>query len=271
MTEIIEAYYQEHKAVFNEKFQIVLESFDVEAIHKMRTSTKRLRALFLLIESLTEKKFKAKKQLNKIRTLFKFAGKIREIQIEKQRVIEYETLLDQNYPEYFEYLKQREHQEISRFLKHLPGYTKRKHILNEKKILNTINSLPKEKIKKQTEKYIQSKQSIIASLISKHESNHRIHANRTHIKQVYYLYDILAHLTSFEKIMGINKERLREIEQYFGTWHDLVNSPVYMNAFFRTKKFTGENKYGDLKKRIAEERRKMRKEITKNLYVEMQV
>lgn len=61
MAEIIKAYYLEHKIIFEENFKIVLDNFDVEAIHKMRTSTKRLRALFLLIEFLTENHFKAKK------------------------------------------------------------------------------------------------------------------------------------------------------------------------------------------------------------------
>ncbi len=271
MTGLIKTYYEEHNAVFNEKFQIALEGFDMEAIHKMRTSTKRLRALFILIEFLTDKKFKAKKQLKKIRSLFKFAGMIRELQIEKQLITEHETILDENFQEYLEYLTQREHKEISRFLKHLPALKNRKNIINSDKVLKAIDSVPEHKAKSRTLAFISDKEKEISSIKSKPDSNHRIHSNRTHLKQVYYLHEILIHMSEREKILGISALRLREMEQYLGKWHDLVNSPVYMNAFFKTRRYKGEEKYKILKKRIADDRKKMRQEIVKSFYPELKV
>ncbi len=65
MSELIKAYYLEHKAIFDEKFNQVLVGFSADAIHKMRTSTKRLRALFQLVQVLSGKKFKARNILKK--------------------------------------------------------------------------------------------------------------------------------------------------------------------------------------------------------------
>ena len=237
MTEIIRAYYQEHKSVFEENFIMVLDNFNIEAIHKMRTSTKRLRALFILIAFLSEKKFKEKKQLKKIRTLFKYSGRIREIQIEQQLVLNYQSILDQDYRTYLEYLKQREHREIARFLKYLPSHKTGKSILKDDKITKTINRLPKDTIEKRAIDFVNEKENKIRELISKPASNHRIHSNRTHLKQLYYLFEILTHLIKAKKLLNMTNERIREIEQYFGEWHDLVNSPIYMNAFFNTKNF----------------------------------
>ncbi|MCF8369161.1 MAG: CHAD domain-containing protein [Bacteroidales bacterium] len=263
---MIRDYFKEHFTLFNENFQIVKDSFEVEAIHKMRTSTKRLRALFVLVENLTDAKFKSKKQLKHIRALFKFAGKIREIQIEQQIVADYGILLNETYPEYIEYLKQREHLEISRFARHLTVHNKRAHLLNEQKILKAIEKIPSENVQARSQNFIQNKQKAISLLIKSPASNHRIHTNRTHIKQLYYLYEILIYLSKQVTIIGLDIERLREIEQYFGTWHDLVNSPLYMNAFFNSKKYNGEEKYRVLKKRIAEDRLIMRNEIVRNIY-----
>lgn len=271
MTENIRAYYEEHKTVFNENFHQVLASFDMEAIHKMRTSTKRLRALFILLKFLSEEKFNEKEQLKKIRSLFKYGGNIREIQIEKQLVLTYQEILQSNFSEYTEYLSQREHKEIAKFLKHLPAFSEREHILNDAMINATIDKLFPEKLPNQAKQFIEEKKSAIFKLIGKPNSNHRIHAVRIQLKQVYYLFEILASLVESRTLLGLENERLREMEQYLGEWHDLVNSPVYMNAFFKTNKYTGDKKYLSLKKRIAEDRKKMRTEIIQKIYPELQV
>ena len=56
-----------------------------------------------------DKKFSAKKQLQKIRFLFKFSGRIREIQIEQILIMDLQEQAKQDYSEYLEYLKLREH------------------------------------------------------------------------------------------------------------------------------------------------------------------
>jgi len=269
MLENLKIYYKEYTAVFDENFQMVLDNFDVAAIHKMRTSTKRIRALFILLEYLSEKKFKAKKQLESIRSLFKFAGKIREIQIEQLLILQYQESLNEIYPEYIEYLKRREHKEIARFIKHLPEYSKRDRILKDDVFFNSVDKLKEKKVKKLVGKYLKSKRRTVKRLIQKPASNHRIHENRTNLKQVYYLFSILTSLSGVDTIFGFDQDRLRTIEQYFGDWHDLVNSPVYMNAYFKTNGFNKEKKYIDLKNKIASDRKTMRQEITKIYYPEI--
>jgi CHAD domain-containing protein len=269
MAEIIQAYYEKYKAVFEENFSIVLDNFDLEAIHKMRTSTKRLRALFILVEYLTNGKFKAKKQLKKIRTLFKMAGLIREIQIEHLIVKDLQEDLNNEYDAYLNYLKYRERREIARFLKQLPADPGKLEILNDKKIKETFEKLKNEDLKSGTERFIADREKNIRKNASRTHSNERIHSNRTLLKQLYYLYELLTELSGRSEILGVSSIRLREIEQHFGDWHDLVNSQYYMNAFFKTKYYTGDKKYRELRKEISARRKKMRKEIINTYYVEL--
>lgn len=265
MTEIIRDYYIEHKTIFDQKFRLVLESFDMEAIHKMRTTTKRLRGLFQLIDYLSTKKFKAKKQLKKIRILFKYAGKIREIQIEQLIVWEFEKKLNENYSDYLEYLLRKEHIEIARFLKHLPEIDRRESILNHEEILAAIESIKPEKLHKKANKFINSKTKSLQELISKTSSNNTIHRSRTILKQLYYLYDVLTQISGNKDIINLPAEMIRESEQKIGRWHDLVNSPIYLNSFFKTKNGKKQEKYRLLRKSIKIERDKMRAEIVSNL------
>jgi CHAD domain-containing protein len=210
--------------------------------------------------------FKAGKQLKKIRTLFGHAGRIREIQIEQLLIESMETELGIAFPEYLEYLQQREHREIARFLKHLPAYGKRTEILNDRKVNKAIGSLDPEKLEALASDFMRIKGNRIAGNISKPTSNKRIHSNRTHLKQLYYLFDILTALTGKELLLGLTHEQIRDIEQYLGEWHDLVNSPVYMRAFFKVRNYRGDKRYMALNKRIAARRKRMRQEIITTLF-----
>jgi CHAD domain-containing protein len=269
MSEIIKAYYLEHKAVFDEKFSLVLQGFNADAIHKMRTSTKRLRSLFILISFLSDQKFKPKKQLQKIRLLFKHVGKIREIQIEQMLIWSYEEKLNASYPEYLEYLMQREYQEIGWFMKHLPLVKNREKLLKDPKVISRIESLDPDKLEIGARKYIDYQIKVLNKTIAKQPSNHRIHEVRTTTKQMYYLHDILTEIIRNEKVLNVTSTRLREIEQYLGTWHDLVNSAKYMNAWLKTRNAVKSDKYIKLKKQIQADTKVMRKEIVKVFYPEL--
>ncbi len=271
MSELIKAYYQEHKAVFDEKFNRVLEGFNADAIHKMRTSTKRLRALFQLIQVLSGNKFKAKKQLKKVRGLFKYVGRIREIQIEQMLVWSYEEKLDSNYSDYVEYLLKRENREIVVFQKFLSTQKKKDILLDDEKIINSIESLNQVKLVKRAEKYLARQIARLSEIITQRPNNKRIHEVRTTLKQLYYLHDILTGILGRTKILSVTKTRLREIEQYLGNWHDLVNSPKYMNAWFRTKGVDRSEKYLAMKKQIQQDSNSMRMEITRNIYPEFRL
>ncbi|MEZ5197753.1 MAG: CHAD domain-containing protein [Bacteroidales bacterium] len=264
MTEIIQNYYDEQKAIFDEKYTIVLSSFNAEAIHKMRTTTKRLRGLFQLIQFMSTEEFSAKEQLRKIRALFKYAGRIREIQIEQWLLYGYEEKLSENFVEYHQYLLQREHKEISRFLKHIPVCDSSR-VLDDDLIKGAIGSIDEMELTSKASKFIAKKEKIIYKIVQKHISNHRIHASRTILKQLYYLHEILIALSGKDKLLDITYDRMGEIEQMIGSWHDLINSSDYLNGFLKTAGGKNLKKYSVLKKFIKEQRDTMRQEIVKAL------
>lgn len=271
MTDLIKGYYIEHKSVFDEKFKIVLASFNEDAIHQMRTSTKRLRALFQLLEFISTNKFKSKKQLKKIRTLFKHAGRIREIQIEKLISSTYGGTLDIKLPEYREYLVQCEHREIARFLKSMPKFSERDKIIDENYVLETIDNCSGKKFSADVKEFLDWKLDQLKALNAKPVSGERVHKNRTILKQFYYLYDILSQITKESEILNMDKERLREIEQKIGNWHDLINSTYFLNNFFKTKNGIKSPAYKKLKHHIIEDRNLQQKEIVKILKKEIVV
>ncbi|MCD4664814.1 MAG: CHAD domain-containing protein [Bacteroidales bacterium] len=267
--EIVTKYYLEYITVFKENFIKVLYNFDPDAVHKMRTSTKRLRALFLLIQFLSSEKFKAKKQLKNIRRIFKLAGRIREIQVEQLLVYELEERMNQNFVEYNEYLLIKEHKSIAEFLKCLPDVERRSNVFNEELIFNIIKSIDSTDMKAKSKKFLLKKTAFITKLNRKKTSNDKIHKNRTVLKQIYYLYDILSNLTGNIKLLKLSKIELRELEQQIGNWHDRVNSFHFLTAFLKTKEGRIFAKYKLLKQQVVVDRDKMRSELLKVLRKEI--
>ncbi|MCB0804257.1 MAG: CHAD domain-containing protein [Bacteroidales bacterium] len=260
----ISAYYLLQKDIFEENFRLVIDQFDQEAIHKMRTTTKRLRALFLLIGFLTEEKFKPKNQLKKIRSLFKLAGKIRELQIEQGLVQTYNSENNKESGAYTEYLRTREYREISRFLKHLPEIAKRKRILKDNKILAAIESIDEKTVHAQCRLFIRNKLNEANEIIHKPKSNHRIHSVRTIVKQLYYLAEIESFKPLFEKESGKDPEKFRETEQLIGNWHDLVNSAIYFESFMKRQKLREDSELMNFRLNIKQKRKALRSDIIKN-------
>jgi len=269
MEDLIKTYFVGHKAIFDEKFKIVLASFDEDAIHKMRTSTKRLRALFQLLQFISTNKFRSKKQLKKIRSLFKHAGKIREIQIEKLVSSTFADKLDIDIPEYQEYLTQCEHREIARFLKSIPKFSERSKIIKDDYVIETINNCSGKNLNAHVKKFLLWKKEQLTSLNARPVSNERIHKNRTILKQLYYLYDILSQIIEDPEIFNMTNERMREVEQKIGNWHDLINSTYFLNNFFQTKNGVRSAAYKKLKQQIIQDRNFQRKEILKILKKEI--
>jgi CHAD domain-containing protein len=264
MTQIIQDYYNEHKSLFEENYLLARETSNAGAIHKMRTSIKRLRVLFQLIEVLTDGKFKAKKQLKKGRKVFKSVGDIRQLQVEEMLVYGYEEKLGLKFIDYSEYLIEKGQREITHLKQGLPA--KDDSLFDDVTFNEALNSIDQKEIQLKTRAFIKQKSNALLKLNEKAKTIKRIHQNRTILKQVYYLHPILLELSGWHHILGMPPEEMREKEQQIGNWHDRVNSLHYLNHFFDAKDGRDTDDYLKLKRFIISERDQMKEEITKHLF-----
>jgi CHAD domain-containing protein len=266
MMEIIENYYREHKQVFNECLARIPLGYKVEDIHEMRTSIKRLRALFQLVEFLSDDKFSTKKYLKRGRRLFKSVGTLREIQVEEMLVYKYEEKLSRNFNEYSEYLFEKEHREIETLKKSF-GEIKGDRIFNDEDFFSAIKEIDKDSVEEKTQAFIKRKSNTLLKMNRKGKITKRVHKNRTILKQFYYLYDILTTLSDWHILLGMTRDEIREREQQIGEWHDRVNSLHYLKLFFTTYNYKPPEKYFNLKQFIFKERDEMKKAVVKHLFV----
>ena len=263
---IIQEFYIEHKSNFEESFTLATETSNPGAIHKMRTSMKRLRALFQLMQVITDGNFKAKKLMKKGRGIFKLAATIRELQVEEMLVYGYEEKLGMKFTGYSQYLFAKEIREIGRFKENFNLMKKDKSVFKDEIFNNALDSIDIGNVQARAQKFINLKSNALARMNKKGKTTESIHRNRTIIKQFYYLYEILTQLSGWSILLGTDQDGMREKEQQIGDWHDRVNSLHYLSFYYGAKAGRKTGEYHKLNQLIVNERDKMRIEILKCLY-----
>ena len=81
MKELV-TYFKTRESALNLILEKAPDSYTVETFHELRVEIKKLKALFELI-AFCSKKFKSRETFKPFRTIFKEAGKIRELQLEQ--------------------------------------------------------------------------------------------------------------------------------------------------------------------------------------------
>ncbi|WP_187696208.1 CHAD domain-containing protein, partial [Xanthovirga aplysinae] len=76
-------YYQLQNQKLQENLTKVKENFDEEALHDLRVSIKKIKALYELMDCLLEKEYFISKKFLPYKNLFKAAGKLRDIHVQQ--------------------------------------------------------------------------------------------------------------------------------------------------------------------------------------------
>lgn len=268
MQENISAYYKEQKTIWEENASLSIESFNEEAIHKMRTTTKRLRALFPFLKVISNGQFSGKKALKSIRGFYKNIGNIRELQLEQMLIPEYENKLGATFNLYKDFLSKKEQLEINHFQKIYGNFKPRDSKLPPFEDIEKLNMGTTGVITENAKLFLLKKSRRIHHYIVSPASHQNIHAVRRHLKQMYYLNDSTGSANNLYPESSLEQVRLREMEQYIGKWHDLLNSERFINDFFHSYN-KPEDIYLKLKILINSERISMQQHIISIFYPEL--
>jgi CHAD domain-containing protein len=222
-------YYHKHKNLIEHNLVLSKDPEDIEAIHDMRLSIKRLRVVVRLVY-LLNKDFDPSESMHHINYLFKRSGRLRDLQVCRQL---------------FHELKKHELEPlISRLDSRI---TKRR--LKFEAALHGFDPLYLERIEKDIDvatKHLPSKaflaegHAMLMILINDiHEIFHgsnderRLHRIRRRIKDINYLNNIFEEHIGIDESLNLSAERIRELGDLAGSWHDQLNMEKEMKAFIQ--------------------------------------
>jgi len=219
MAEQIIEYYRKHRKIIEENIELSRDPGDVEAIHNLRLSIKRMRVVAMLAKILSRGKFNRKQQLKDIRKMFRRAGRLRDVQVALQLLKEYE---DDGLQSVTDHLKVRELKNRRRYEYVLSGFDPA--ILNrfEDSLSETLAGIGEKEMKHAGYKLLSDLEFDIHSIYHGSREEKRLHRIRRRLKDINYLNNIFNESLPLTDHLSISADKLREISELAGTWHDCL-------------------------------------------------
>ena len=232
MTEKLINYFEKQQQLFTEYYNESLKDYTINSVHEMRLCMKRLRALFIFFEALEPDVISTKILLSSFRKLFKLAGHIRDIQIQKKLALHLENEMAVSYPEYIQYLNKNEKKAIKAFEKKMHDYEPEKDFTMLRNIISeTIGTYPSDNISLRGQKIIFDKFAVVKKMTRSKLNTVQLHSVRTKLKQIAYLLKIWKGHDNVTQIIPVERVHLQFVEIKLGQWHDYVVAQTYLKSF----------------------------------------
>jgi CHAD domain-containing protein len=216
LQEKIILYLNTHARVFVENFRLAAKTADIEALHDMRVSLKRLHTLIRLLNFEKQTNFRLKKVYKPFRKLFKIAGPLRDLQVEELLLEEFRQQFDVNQI-LFQKLNKRKAIHLQKFLLKSKSFK----ILKANRIFlllgRHIQKISGQQLAIQLQRFKESRFVLLAEYSNQQCDRYNLHSARKMLKDLAYLSEMAESDT-----LAVNQEFLKykETGQILGLWHD---------------------------------------------------
>jgi len=189
------------------------------AIHEMRVALKRLRTFFNLVESI-DPGFVAEESFAPARKLFRAAGKLRNLHVIEAKVREASTAASLELSEYYNWLKEHERREGKKFGRARRGFRKDFFGSAWKAMAPYLEGPAAARVKRSSEERLLVLLREIKGERSMPPGVRRLHFLRTRTKEARYTLEILQECGLTGDDQARLNERLKDVHQSLGRWHD---------------------------------------------------
>lgn len=211
--------------------------FALEDFHRLRTEIKKIKAQFKLL-NFCSKKFERKKQFASYRSIFRQAGKVRELHVEEVSLKKY--VIYKGLKKYIQNLKKVRLEERRKFFLMINENLRNSLNKANKEVLSLIEMIKK----KDAKKYLNKKRKQIKDLISvKQLKSERVHELRKLIKEFYH--------NSISLNFRNENKLLRDINSFqdlLGKWHDRQVIKEHLKEVMEDKAAMGPSEIKQLQK-----------------------
>jgi CHAD domain-containing protein len=234
---------------------------DVESIHQLRVNIKKIRAVIHFLEISGGGK-RNPGMTSILKPLFKNAGTVREIQVNKSLLKSYHLPVHA-LSDYNAFLESEEKTAISVFHQEL-AYARQERL---KKKISTfrknLSSPPNKEIRKNAEAYLQKHLLKIQKLLDLPLHEEDIHLIRKYLKAMDPIMGILYRLNEESKFRRL-QAGIRQIGIELGNWHDRIILLSSLEQFLHSAKYLSQSKLLILVK-LADQIRKETASLSKEL------
>jgi CHAD domain-containing protein len=211
--------YERRVRYFADQFALTSESLPSEAIHEMRVGLKRLRSFFNLVGSITPA-FGAEEAFAPARKLFRAAGELRNLHVIEAKVREASRTASLELSEYYNWLKEGERREAKKFCRACRRFGRGFFSSAWTMMVSYLEGPAAPRVRKRTEDRLLALIKEIKQERSMRHDVRRLHFLRTRTKEARYTLEILQECGLTGDDGARLNERLRDVHQSLGRWHD---------------------------------------------------
>ncbi|MBS3776944.1 MAG: CHAD domain-containing protein [Bacteroidales bacterium] len=270
MAKTVDKLFEKYLDKFEKEFLRAINTGDEEAIHDLRVSIKKIRALFLFLKEAGFADIKSDyKYLGKLKEVFKKAGKLREFHIHKDLLEHYRQRTGENFPVLAEYIEAQEKEARQAWHDFMPGLKLRKLYHTADQLHKAIDGIPAKKLNSRLHDFVKSRvDECHGFMFEPHYENH-LHQIRKYLKHIRFIIG--------QKIGNIHEQFENEIdfrdtkkvEDILGEWHDRDEFRKLLEEFYSQLEETRQEEISDtyrtykdqVEKDIREDVQKLRPEL----------
>lgn len=221
MAKSVDNLFEKYLAKFEKELFRAVNTEDEEAIHDLRVSIKKIRALFLFIEESGFAQIKSDyPYLKKLEKIFKNAGKLREIHIHKNLYHHYREKTGKEFPQLLEHLEKMEQDNRQAYHETMPGIKLRKFYQQADDLQAALKGISRTTLNKKLFTFIQTRVETCYGFMLEPRYEQHLHQIRKYLKHIRFIIGQkvgdVHELFQEELTFGDTKK----VEDILGEWHD---------------------------------------------------
>ncbi|MFP4621789.1 MAG: CHAD domain-containing protein [Bacteroidales bacterium] len=244
---------------FEKELLRAINTEDEEAIHDLRVSIKKMRALFLFLSEAGIANIKSDyRYFRKLKDIFKKAGKLREFHIHKNLLEKYRQRTGEDFPSLAHYLEEQEKAARQEWHDLMPGLKLRKLYHTADQLHKIIEGVPPKKLNHKLYGFVKSRvDECYDFMFEPHYENH-LHQIRKYLKHIRFI--IGQKIGSIHKRFDneIDFSDTKKVEDILGEWHDRDEFRKFLDEFYNQLDNTGQDE-------VSETYQSFRNEVAKDI------
>jgi CHAD domain-containing protein len=192
------------------------KSLDEEYVHKLRVDIKNMRSLLLLVDALNLEANVVGKLLKQLRSVFKYSGRLRTIQVCTNLVHQFDV---KNQEKVIKNLEESKSKVSDDFTLALNKFNLDKFQKRIGKLYQILESIPLQELREKTDKMILDELDLIYKLWASSRGEENYHDIRKFFKIIKALLSLLITVESSQELEREYKI-VNETESILGNWHD---------------------------------------------------
>jgi len=230
--QFVKKYLLGQKEAFFKNYSVAIKSQNVDAVHDMRVSVKRLSTIIRMLNFNERANFRLKKCFKPVRFVYKQFGGIRDFQVLSELLSEYEEKMGIDFLLLIQKCQQRIQHETKQMQRFTRFFQYQKIKRSFRLVERNLNNIPTDIVSKKIVQYKEDRSKLIKIFSDKSNDYYDLHEVRKLIKDISYLMEMsLLELPEFASELKFYKE----IGKTLGVWHDRDVLLIYLNNQLNSK------------------------------------